>query len=63
MIEKTSKINECLVSIDALFAGATPVLGQSTPNQSVENGSNQEKTTKLKSLFGIKEPLEKTTYR
>lgn len=45
------------VSLDALFKGATPVLGQSTPNPAppAENGSNAEKTTKLKSLFGIKD--------
>ena len=47
------------VSLDALFKGATPVLGQSTPNSAppppAENGSNAEKTTKLKSLFGIKD--------
>ena len=33
------------------------MLGQSTPNPAppAENGSNAEKTTKLKSLFGIKD--------
>jgi len=51
------------VSLDALFKGATPILGQSTPNhqqqqqqvqsQINENGSNHDKTSQLKSLFGI----------